>query len=77
MTNDIWQPMDTAPKTLHGFRALMADGTIHDDVHWAEDMSGSDQPPFRGWFIPVVRDGKVVRYQEIEKPVQWMPRSDA
>jgi hypothetical protein len=66
---DTWHPIETAPKDASEFRARMADGTVHEKVHWAEDMSGSEQPPFRGWFRPHPGGGFV----QIDEPKEWQP----
>lgn len=50
---EAWQPIETAPKDASElllrvpgergrFRAVVG--------HWASDLSGEEQPPFRGWF---------------------------
>lgn len=61
-----WNPMSTAPKTAREITVLMKDGTTHARAHWAEDLSGSDQPPYRGWFVSA---GSYFR--GIEEPVGW------
>lgn len=71
---DQWQPMSTAPKNCTHVQVRMRDGTIHDDAHWASDLSGEEQPPFEGWFRPVKRsDGRVSYYAGISEPCQWRP----
>lgn len=45
----VWQPMATAPKDCTWIIVLTEEGD-EERVHWAEDLSGEDQPPFRGWF---------------------------
>jgi len=49
----------------------MDDGTIHEKAHWACDLSGEEQPPFRGWFIP--RNPRHYGFVGIDEPVGWMP----
>lgn len=52
----------------------MRDGTVHEDAHWASDLSGEDQPPFEGWFRPVKdSDGRTSYYAYIGEPVAWRP----
>jgi hypothetical protein len=31
--------------------------------HFAQDLSGEEQPPFRGWFVP---NGRGTGYSEVE-----------
>jgi hypothetical protein len=65
----LWLPISCAPKTAATIRVTMEDGTIHEEAHWACDMSGSDQPPFRGWFIQA-SPGRCVG---IDEPLTWRP----
>ena len=65
-----WQPISTAPRNASKFRAKMKDGTIHEDVHWACDLSGDEQPPFKGFFIPIGNPCNY--YNGIEEPEFWM-----
>ncbi len=62
-----WQPIKTAPRNATTIRVKMRDGVMH-EAHWAEDISGEDQPAFRGWFIAVGNS-----FREIDEPVEWMP----
>ena len=73
MTGSTWQPISTAPKNAKSIRVLMKDGTIHEDAHWAQDLSGEDQPPFIGWFIPRSKEHPEFGYVGIEAPKSWMP----
>jgi len=50
-------------------RGKLASGEIVEDMHFAKDLTGEDQPPFSGWFVPF-KNGK--GYQEVT-PVAWMP----
>ncbi|MGQ0621337.1 MAG: hypothetical protein ACT4QA_15670 [Panacagrimonas sp.] len=71
---DDWRSMDTAPRNTTDVRVRMADGTEHARAHWACDMSGEEQPPYRGWFVPVLRhDGRVSFFSGIDEPAQWRP----
>jgi hypothetical protein len=63
-----WLPMKDAPRNATDVRVKLADGTIHERAHWAEDLSGSDQPPFTGWFIRV---GDY--FSGITEAVGWQP----
>lgn len=67
-----WQPIETAPKNATDVLVL-----LHDSVglpyvmvaHWAEDLSGSEQPPFRGWFY-----NTGYGFSEVpKKPKRWHP----
>ena len=61
-----WRPIDTAPEGVI-VEVKMDDGTIHPDCHFAHDMSGEEQPPFSGWFIPAEGSG----YIQIDAPMFW------
>jgi hypothetical protein len=61
-----WYPMAAFPKNCQRVQALMKDGTIHPDVHWASDLSGEEQPAFEGYFIPSGSG-----FVEIAKPIAW------
>lgn len=63
-----WQPIATAPRGGTWVIARVADGRTY-VVHWAQDLSGEEQPPFRGWFEQVSAHG----YREIPDPVSWCP----
>lgn len=67
-----WKPISTAPKNATVIEVRMQDGTVHTEAHWAQDLSGEDQPPFRGWFVPVKdASGKTVSFREIIAPMHW------
>ena len=63
---DGWGPIATAPKNATWIEVIMSDGTTL-EAHWAQDLSGEDQPPFQGWF-----NRKLV---QIETPDGWRPIS--
>ena len=63
-----WKPISTAPKNASSIQVKMKDGTIHKDAHWASDMSGAEQPPYEGWFIP---SGGNCNYEGIKNPIKW------
>lgn len=72
MDKSDWEPIATAPKGRN-IRVRLADGRIYDEAHWASDLSGEEQPPFRGWFAPLKReDGSVSYYHAIQDPIEWM-----
>jgi hypothetical protein len=67
---DGWLPMwAAAKKSQPVIHALTEDGTIHWPVHWAQDLSGEEQPPFSGWFS-LSPSGSFV---EVEKVKAWRP----
>jgi hypothetical protein len=71
-----WNTIDTAPLHQQDIRVLNAYG--EHVAHYACDLSGEDQPPFKGWFAEV-RDesGKVTRFEEVSpKPTHWRPLQD-
>lgn len=73
-----WRPMSEAPQRTYPIEhveVLDAAGQIHPEAHFAEDLSGEEQPPFSGWFESV-RDsqGRVLFFREIEKPQGWRPQ---
>lgn len=67
---DRWDPMHTAPSkgpTMINVRGRTADGRVLEPMHYAYG-GGEEQPPFRGWFIPMGEHG----YQQVS-PVEWQP----
>ena len=67
--NQEWISIDSVPKNGTRFKALMKDGTIYEDTHWASDLSGCEQPPFEGFF-KTSRPGEFV---QIDTPKAWVP----
>lgn len=46
---------------------------IYGPAHYACDLSGEEQPPFRGWFRPAGGS-----FWEIDPPpVEWMPLEES
>lgn len=69
-----WNSMGSAPHDATEVRVVMADGTVYERAHWACDLSGEEQPAFRGWFRPYYNsDGRVGGYFGISEPVGWQP----
>jgi hypothetical protein len=69
-----WEPIESAPKNASEIEVLLPSNEVI-VAHWAEDMSGEYQPPFRGWFKAVRdKEGKVRSYAQIETPVAWRDR---
>lgn len=64
-----WEPIETAPKWHGEQEYLLEDGSVVVG-HWAQDLSGEYQPPFRGFFTKRGRD----HYGEVMVeifPVAW------
>jgi hypothetical protein len=59
----MWNPMETAPTDGKDFTALRADGT-EVTVHYACDLSGEEQPPFKGFFVK--RGNMYVELQDLK-----------
>lgn len=73
MTTEEWQPMSTAPKNATNVEVLTAEGKQL-VAHWAEDLSGEDQPAFSGWFIKVEGSKHCLAYfSGIREPKAWRP----
>ena len=60
-----WSEMAVAPKTGATIEVKLQDGTII-TAHWAQDLTGEEQPPFQGWFD---------EYRNQVFPVHWRPIS--
>lgn len=68
-----WDPMSNAPASTREIRGRDKDGKILEPMHFACDLSGEDQPAFRGWFVPSRdKDGRVLGFSEVQ-PVEWQP----
>lgn len=63
-----WLPMWAAPRNAKNVKVRLSNGEIHEPVHFAQNLSGEEQPAFSGWFKP---DGK--GYREVENVKAWMP----
>lgn len=70
-----WQTISTAPKNGTSIEVQMISGKVYEDAHWASDLSGEEQPPFEGWFVPVKSsvDGRVMGFSQIATPKLWRP----
>ena len=64
-----FEPIETAPKNATWVKVFVEDGQEH-VAHYASDLSGSEQPPYRGWFVRA-RFGN--GYRQIPEPVGWRP----
>lgn len=63
-----WSRMDCAPKDVTWVEVETTGGELC-EAHWASDLSGEDQPPFRGWFTG---DGRNGPFRQIH-PIHWRP----
>ena len=68
-----WLPMSEAPRNATVVKVIDESGH-HFNAHWAEDLSGECQPPFRGWFRATCTNGG---YYGIPEPVGWLPIAPA
>ncbi|WAJ27157.1 hypothetical protein [Antarcticirhabdus aurantiaca] len=67
-----WMPMESAPKdgkeVILRIPARGWPDHYQQIAHWADDMSGEEQPPFRGWFR-----NTGYGYAEVADPTGWRP----
>jgi hypothetical protein len=64
--NEYWFDLDSAPKDSSWFLGLTEEETI-EEVHYACDLSGEEQPPFKGYFK------RVGTYFSEVKITKWKP----
>lgn len=68
---DRWDPMSNAPSCgypiLH-IRGRTADGHVLESMHFAQDLSGDEQPAFSGWFVQTAP-----HHNSQVTPVEWQP----
>ena len=69
-----WQSIETAPRNASNVILRVPCKRLHPDhreviAHWAEDMSGEEQPPYKGWFYDDGRDFSAVT----PEPTHWRP----
>lgn len=62
-----WLPMWAGPKDCSSV-VVRTSEVIHPDAHFAQDLSGEEQPPFSGWFYPCGSG-----FRKIVKPRAWRP----
>jgi hypothetical protein len=60
-----WQPVETAPKGKTVEVQLRSGKLL--EAHYAQDLSGEEQPPFQGWFRHVSPSSCA----GIETPIRW------
>lgn len=63
-----WRTLSSAPNDSRWIEMELQDRKIV-RAHYACDLSGSDQPPFKGWFY----DAGGYFYEVWPKPVRWRP----
>jgi hypothetical protein len=68
-----WEPIETAPKWCGEQDYLLPDGSVVVG-HWAQDLSGECQPPFKGFFTKRGRDYHGDIMVEIH-PIAWRERA--
>ncbi len=66
---DGFRPMDSAPKDASWVIVRLKDNT-EVEAHFAENLSGEDQPPFSGWFRRSSDPGSMIA---VEQPMGWKP----
>jgi hypothetical protein len=59
-----WKPIGTAPQNATWFEGLTKDNEIV-EVHYACDLSGEEQPPFKGYFDR--------SYWQVLDIIKWRP----
>jgi hypothetical protein len=67
-----WEPIETAPRNATEVEVMMVDGTTQ-TAHWAQDLSGEDCPPFKGWFVKA-GTGRNTYFRSIDTPNGWRPK---
>lgn len=73
MAETEWQTIESAPQNATWVEVKLADGSMC-RAHWACDLSGEEQPPFRGWFEEIKDStGKHLCYRQIDNPTHWRP----
>lgn len=65
---DDWRDMSSAPRDTTWIEIQQRNGMIW-AAHWAQDLSGEEQPCFRGWFV----FGGPTGYRELSHAVAWRP----
>lgn len=67
MAETEWRAMEDAPRNASWIIVLLPGGKT-ERAHYAEDLSGSEQPAFRGWFR---NEGSY--FAQLPEPVSWKP----
>lgn len=66
-----WRSISEAPKGKSVRVKLKSGKTL--TAHFAQDLSGEEQPPFKGWFTERSKIHPEYGYVEIETPIAWKP----
>ena len=69
MTRSKWLPTDEAPKG-RTVRVKLKSGQVL-EAHFAQDLSGEEQPPFQGWFKQRSAKHPEYGFVQIDDPVGW------
>lgn len=69
---DDWRDIATGPHDASWVEVKMPNGMIW-AAHWAEDLSGEEQPPFLGWFVFDGIHLPHCGYRQLTHPVSWRP----
>lgn len=69
-----WRSLKSAPKNATWVWGKLASGE-QVKMHWAEDLSGEEQPPFKGWYVRV-GEGAAGYFSQVE-PVAWLPLQES
>lgn len=64
-----WRSMETAPKGVT-VRVKLVDGKRL-LAHFAQDLSGEEQPPFKGWFTARSKTHPEYGFIAISDPIAW------
>ena len=66
-TGHPWRSMASAPRDASWIIAKFKDEDVR-RVHFAEDLSGSEQPAFKGWFYKAGNS-----FYGCQEPIGWLP----
>ena len=70
-----WRPIETAPKNASDvilFGRVRDGRAVELRAHFAQDLSGSEQPPFKGWFYSTGYGFAEIWFD----PEYWKPASE-
>jgi hypothetical protein len=68
-----WRTIATAPRTS-SVDIEAWNGREVKVVHFAQDLSGEEQPAYSGWFYPVTDSaGRVLYFDQFKNPTYWRP----
>lgn len=64
-----WQGMGDAPKGRTVEVKLASGERLY--AHFAQDLSGEEQPPFSGWFKQRSKTHPEYGFVQIDEPIAW------